>query len=228
MSPGRIVPFAGLVVAALAVALVAPAAAAGSDRALARSGLLRSADVGPTWVAHETTPGSGFGPQRLTDCRTVTRQTHRRRTQASVSDVFALGDANVSSSMSVYRSVAAADKAFVALGSAAAQSCLQRVLIDQLSKETPGDGAARAVSIATTAPPRVGDARLAYAVNAQGAGSGSTRAEVAAVLVVTRIGRAILGATFSGPTAPPTDTVERVLVSPARRVAKLQTVRKGR
>jgi hypothetical protein len=97
--------------------------------------------------------------------------------------------------------------------------------MQQLAKAAPGQTTARAVSIANTSEPRLGDARVAYSVDARADSDSSSEVGVTATLVVIRIGRAILGATFSGAPAPPVDAVEQVLLPAARRLAKTQRPR---
>ena len=217
-------PGVAVVALALVVALASDAAGATArpaDRRLVRAGLIRVADVGDTWQSGTSSTANRFGPPRLTECQLVTRATHRQRADSGVSGALVNGDATVSNSVIVYRSALAASSAFSALSSEAATTCLRGALLDKLT--TSAAASATAVSIVSTPPPRLGDQRTAFLVDAKGASSGNETVGVNATLVVLRIGRVVVAATFAGTTAPPVDAVEQALLPAARRVAARQT-----
>ena len=212
----------GAVVALACLFGLATDAAAATPRAqdhrLVRAGILRRADVGDTWHAGGASSAAiRFGPRKLTECRQVTRATHRQRSDWGTSGAFENGDATVSNSVIVYRSALAASRAFKALNSDTATTCLHRALLDDLTPSPPTSGASAAtVSIVSTPPPRLGDERTAFLVDAKASSKGDDAIGVNATLVVLRIGRVVTAATFAGASAPPAQAVEQVLLPAAR------------
>jgi hypothetical protein len=227
-TPAGLVRGAVALAGAVAVAVLgaAPVGARASDRApdraLARAAILRPADVGPGWTPTPTDASNRFGPDNIPECRRVTAASHSGRTHHRLSPTFANGLASVASSASVYRSPRAADAAYGAITGADATSCLRSMILEGSGSATvrASEGAhARAVTISTTTAPDLGDASTAYQVQASAADNGPTRT-VAAVLVTVRVGRVDVAATFSGPTTPSPDIVERVLAPAVQRLAK--------
>jgi hypothetical protein len=206
----------------LVVAAASPAGAATSDQKIASSGLLRQGDVGTDWNRTPTAPASGFGPARIATCKEVTGLTRAKRTQRSVSEVYARGDAKVSTAVSVYRSPAAALRAFRALAGTSAQQCIQQVLTGELAKQASGPASARSVVVSTADAPTYGTQHAAYVVDADGTTGDGSHVGIKALLVVVQVRRAVLGSTFSGPSTPPPDAVARVLGPPVARLVRAQ------
>jgi hypothetical protein len=209
-----------------AAVLLVPGPASGAtqvdDTTIARAGLLRSADVGADWQPRTAAQASRFGPRSVVECRRVNTVTHRRRSGSSVSKLFTNADARVSNSVSVYPATTSATRAFDALAGTDAQQCIQQVVMGELEREAPGSATARAFTLATTAAPRLGNAQVAYSIDARADNGDGSPVGLVGVLVVVRVRRAVLGATFSGPTPPPEDAVWRVLAPPARRLVRAQ------
>jgi hypothetical protein len=211
-----------LVGLALVVSMAAPAGAAASDQKIASSGLLKQGDVGKDWNRTPTSPANGFGPAGIAPCKKVTKLTRAKRTKRVVSDVYARGDAKVSTSVSVYRSPAAALSAFQALAGTSAQQCIQQVLSGELAKQASGPASARSVVVSTADAPTYGDQHAAYVVDADGTAGDGSHVGIKALLVVVQVRRAVLGSTFSGPSTPPPDAVARVLGPPVDRLVRAQ------
>jgi hypothetical protein len=174
------------------LAFVATPATAGDadDERIAKQGLIKASDLPEGWVSEPSPEGDSSG---LPECEAIDRADERAdRGPSARSRAFGDPDApegisSVENSVWVFPTVKAAKQFFAVFTSDAAVECLQ----------ASGDEAAEATGLggATVEEinlPRVGDARIGYAVLV---GDGDPLNTIYAEQVLVRVGRAATGFT---------------------------------
>ncbi len=181
-----------IVLAVCTAALAATPAVAGDadDEKIAKAGRIRASDLPDGWVSEPSPEGDALG---LPECEAIDRADDRAdRGPSARSRAFGDPDApqgirSVENSVWVFPSVKAAKQFFEVFASEAAVECLQA------SADTAAE--ANGLSGATVEEvdlPRVGDARVGYAVLV---GDGDPLNTIYSEQVLVRVGRAATGFT---------------------------------
>jgi hypothetical protein len=167
-----------------------PAIAGGDDEKIAKQGLIKASDLPSTWESEPSPEGDGSD---LPECEEIDRADERAdRGPSARSRSFGdpgapQGIRSVENSVWVFPTIKAAKQFFEVFTSEAAVECLQ----------ASGDAAAEAngfdgATVEELELPRVGDARVGYAVLV---GDGDPLNTVYSEQVLVRVGRAATGFT---------------------------------
>jgi hypothetical protein len=221
---------AALLALALLAAVVesAPAAAvaaAPDDPSVATAGAVVQSDLGTGWVpsGSTTAPKDQFGPSKIPECKAVNSAIVVRKTARAVSFEFTNTQASqISDTVGVYSTTAAASSAFDVIKTTAAQACIRKGLVSSLTSSAQAKKTIRKVGVKVS-PVQVsttGDDTVAYSLDITLTPKKGASTTLIAAIVGVRVARATVQVKFFGD--PGATLFETVIANVVGRLGQAQ------
>jgi hypothetical protein len=221
-----------LAVGVLVVALAAPAAAATTDKQLARAGVLVQSDFPSGWTASPRAKTSDAAldaaAAKVVSCKPfLAFSKANRRNPRARSQNFEQGQSNVTNSVSVYGSTARAEAAMATFADSRMPDCLQKLFNAEYEKQLERDEktAAQVTSVTTeiAAVPdvRIGDQAVAYQGTVDIGLKGGTTETIGLGFATSRVGKAVSGYSWTSDTDI-SATLQPAIVSSVTRLQDAQ------